>query len=243
MNEKEFKNRGLSIITNFGCAMSCKYCIWRDHRFVKRYTNVMTTDWSKLNKILELFPQDKISVSGGGDPLFNFEKHKNWWRSFFAICKQNNKKIDVHTAELIEDEWFLEYINRYVLHLNWNRFIGGNREIMPQLLALPTKIRLTFVIVPPEYTAISHLHHEAILDILEQSKKIKECQVSFRELYGSERDNCDEFQYKRHLREIDKLIRVINNDNIRLVRQDDYNVYYMQDNNLYTDFMSYDKIC
>jgi len=206
-------------------------------------TTVMSTDWGKLKKILSFFPQDKISVSGGGDPLFNFEKNKNWWKCFFAICHKYDKKIDVHTSKLTEDEWFLKHINRYVLHLNWNRFIGGGRSIMPQLLALPTKIRLTFVAVPPESTATPHLHHEAVLDILEQSRKIEECQVSFRELYGSSREECDEFQYKRYLRELDRLIRVIDNNKIKLVRQNDYNVYYMPDNNLYTDFMGYDKIC
>ena len=42
------KNKGFSIITNFGCNFNCDYCIWKNHPLKNIFTNINNCDWDKL---------------------------------------------------------------------------------------------------------------------------------------------------------------------------------------------------
>lgn len=66
----------LSIITNFGCHGKCPYCIVRENGIKVPKTTLGGLD--NLTKALKETNRDIISISGGGDPLHEYEKHVDW---------------------------------------------------------------------------------------------------------------------------------------------------------------------
>lgn len=106
----EVRNRNISIITDFGCDNNCWYCVWKSHSLSG---NKFNTDWDRLQNFLnEHSYKDKVSVSGGGDPLYRYEKEFDivkWWNKLFSIT---NKKIDVHTRRKLYNIYFWSKINR-----------------------------------------------------------------------------------------------------------------------------------
>lgn len=74
-------NKYLSIITNFGCHYTCPYCIVKENNL-----KIPKTTIKGLHKLLpdiNKYCCDIISVSGGGDPLHNYEENKDWWDVLF----------------------------------------------------------------------------------------------------------------------------------------------------------------
>lgn len=120
MNEKY-----LSIITNFGCHGRCPYCITRENEINVPKTTLFGLD-NLENKIKET-GSAIISISGGGDPLYNYESHIDWYRKLFKICKNANRKIgiansipiEMHTSYMTNESTFPFYdCVRVVYHLN-----------------------------------------------------------------------------------------------------------------------------
>jgi len=224
---------GLSIITNFGCDTGCSYCVWNLHP-LKDFKGPY--DFNKLSRILSFFPQEKISISGGGDPLYKFPDCfqnwglKWWYEKLFEIC---NKKIDIHTSKLISDEIFIKRFNRYVLHVNYKRF----QEYKDRLYDFPIPLRLVCVLMPPfgddrEDVETAFSIKCNIDDMVKFAKEIN-CQLSLRQYYHP-------YHYQTRIEH--KLIEYIEwhsskNSKIRFIEQNDYNVYYMPNNRLYGDFM------
>lgn len=87
----------LSIITNFGCHYKCPECVVRN--------NGLQMSKTKENSCIDGLARAAIqadanwvSVSGGGDPLFNWQKHQIWWRDFFMVCRYCGLKAELHTS-------------------------------------------------------------------------------------------------------------------------------------------------
>lgn len=104
----------LSIITNFGCHWECPYCIVKNN-----YINVPATTISSLDKLKAAVEYEKaeiISVSGGGDPLFEYENHKKYYMRLFRACREMNLPLEMHTS-YIESEFPFGKCHRVVYHL------------------------------------------------------------------------------------------------------------------------------
>lgn len=101
----------LSIITNFGCHYTCPYCIVKENDLRIPYTTV--NGLTKFGKIANRFRW--VSVSGGGDPLYNFEENKAWWKAF-QDCTDNNF-IELHTSYLNVPSEVREDWDRIVYHV------------------------------------------------------------------------------------------------------------------------------
>jgi organic radical activating enzyme len=104
----------LSIITNFGCDEQCPYCIWKGHKFEHVKTTMQGTDWKALEAMIS--SQSRISVSGGGDPLFQLDKNMDWWNRFFKIVQDVGVPVDLHTAKLAPVS-FARNFAKYVWHV------------------------------------------------------------------------------------------------------------------------------
>ena len=63
----------MSIITNFGCHYNCPYCIVKENNLHIPVTTLEGLD--KFDDSLTVNNCNIISISGGGDPLFQYEKH------------------------------------------------------------------------------------------------------------------------------------------------------------------------
>jgi len=208
---KNVLNTGASIITNFGCDVGCIYCIWKQHPLNACYTTIEHTDWNKLRDFIA--PYHKISVSGGGDPFYNYNTNKYW---FDILCGMYNGNIDIHTSKILSNNE-LQRFNKIVIHFNYERF----KTSIKQLKTINNPLRIVFVIT-------KSLTKSQINDIIEETDKIK-CQVSFRELYNNTIDTVEINNYIKS--------RITGLDQIMLVKQGDYNKYFMPDNNVWDRFM------
>ena len=74
----------LSIITNLGCHYTCPYCIVKNNNLKIPKTTLAGLDC--LDKAIENNGCNCISFSGGGDPLFNWREHEDWWAKVLTFC-------------------------------------------------------------------------------------------------------------------------------------------------------------
>ena len=200
----------ISIITNFGCRSNCWYCIWKGHRL----ENVkIDTDWKKLYDFLLFYhSKGKVSVSGGGDCLYKFDKYKFWWESFFNITEKLHMLVDIHTREKFTAGSFWEKINRCVFSSDR---LENDIDYLRCLSKL-TKIRITHL-VTKETT------NEMIQDYLIFKKEIN-CQFTIKELVGHD----DGGRYKKIKEKYPDII---------YLDAGDYNIYYMPDNSTTDTFL------
>ena len=108
------EDRYLSVITNFGCHYTCPYCIVKNNNL-----HIPDTTIEGLNKLeyyIREIGANIVSVSGGGDPLFQYNQHKDWYDKLFEILDRNNCKFELHTSYFIND-FPSEKYHRIVYHL------------------------------------------------------------------------------------------------------------------------------
>ena len=88
--------KALSIITNFGCHFTCPYCIVKNNSIDVPITTIESLD--RLKAAVELVRPYKISISGGGDPLYHYEFHTKYYDKLFNICQELNLPVEMHTS-------------------------------------------------------------------------------------------------------------------------------------------------
>lgn len=212
------KDKYLSIITNFGCHYKCPYCIVK-----KNNLKIPSTTVEGLNNLKKEFDKNKcniISISGGGDPLFNWYKHTDWYDRLFSICEESNIPIEMHTSYTTSSlnalYFHFEKFCRVVYHLN---SITQLREIYRRGNEI---VRVVFV-VTKDFTEN---------DILEISNYVKESseidELSFRQLVDENYET--KFYLHQFLQKEHKI-------KWYYIQQNDYNLYYCE-NKIYTTYKS-----
>ncbi len=202
--------RNISIITNFGCQTNCWYCIWKEHRLRDVQ---LETDWDRLYTFLnEHKHKGKVSVSGGGDCLFNYPIHESWWDKLFRICKKLNVIVDVHSREKFYNKEFWLKVNRCVassdnLHDDIDYF---------NWLINYTKLRITHVVTSKS--------NESVVDEYLNYSYRTGCQFTIKQLVGHD----DNGNYERFKQLYPMLFHLDTGD---------YNIYYMPDNTITDKFL------
>lgn len=201
----------ISVITNFGCRADCWYCIWKGHAL--QYVNE-PTDWYKLEKFLkDNAYKGKVSVSGGGDCLYRFDEHEDWWCNFFDITNSLKMLVDVHSREYFYNPCFWRtYINRCVFSSDYPSVDAGYLSFITSF----TKIRITHLVT-------ADTTFEIIEDYLELQNKLS-CQFTIKELIGFD----DNGMYQKIRKEFPEIYHL---------DAGDYNIYYMPDNSIRTSFL------
>lgn len=85
----------MSVITNFGCHYSCPYCIVKNNNL-----QIPKSTIDGLNSLEEEIKKNQcnwVSISGGGDPLWNLENNIEWYKKFFDITL-GKVKTELHTS-------------------------------------------------------------------------------------------------------------------------------------------------
>lgn len=224
---QKIENRNISIITNFGCRANCWYCIWKGHKL----QNVNPpTDWNKLDQFLEKYKsKGKVSLSGGGDCLYKFSEHLEWWSKFLNLIESKKLKLDIHTREKVDcliPYWskFFKQINRVVFssdHLDIvnkntdNNYGMSDRQYLKWLSDL-TKVRIVHLVT-------KNTSFGMIDDYIEYTKMYG-MQFTIKHLVGY--DDCD--MYDLILEKYPYLFHLDDGD---------YNIYYMPDNTEQTKFL------
>lgn len=202
--------KNISIITNFGCDNNCWYCIWKKHSLNKFR---IKTNWDKLSEFLTKYKdRGKVSISGGGDPLYHYEENKEWWNKLFSITDSLNMKVDVHTRILNVDKEFWKKINRVSLSVDDNYvdfvLIDNVRKY--------TNLRLVHVVT--KYTT-----KEKVKNLIGICEKIN-AQLTLKELVGYNDEG--QFEILKH----DLFFPFF-------LKADDYNIYFMPDNKISSKFI------
>lgn len=209
----------LSIITNFGCHYSCPYCIVKNNNIQVPATTLSGLD--NLETVIKENNINMISLSGGGDPLFEYEKHKQWYKKLFKIAEKMNVGLEMHTS-YIKKAFPVHHFKRIVYHLH---SIKQLNDVWKYSVTSPSIMRVVFVVTKD--MTVGDLYYIAGY-CAAAWPRINE--LSFRQCVGENY----EIQYNLHdilLAEHKKLWWYI--------QQDDYNLYYAENKvyHKYSDFM------
>lgn len=210
----------LSIITNFGCHGKCPYCIVRENGIKVPKTTLGGLD--NLTKALKETNRDIISISGGGDPLHEYEKHVDWYRKLFSIvnnyhvnCATYSIPVEMHTSYMTDESTFPFYdCKRVVYHLNTFEQLKHIHRTVNEI------VRVVYV-VTKDFTL------EQIMNIamfVADSNEIDE--LSFRKLVDKGYEVTDYWQ---------DILRFGHKKLWWYIEQCDYNLYYAE-NKIYTKF-------
>lgn len=206
------KTDNISIITNFGCALDCWYCIWKNHPLHTLKQTMATTDWDKLHQFLfENKSKLKVSISGGGDPLYQYVSNKTWWEKLIHCCNSLGMLIDVHTREKLKDDLFWKTIHRCSFSSDQ---LKDDIEHLFYLCQV-TQVRITHVVTAKTTDSL-------IQDYINFCM-INDCQLTLKELA----------LYNDHQKYI-KLKRLY--PDLFYLDSADYNNYFMPDNKVYSVF-------
>jgi len=201
----------ISVITNFGCRADCWYCIWKGHPLENINEE---TDWEKLEDFLcSNRDKGKVSVSGGGDCLYKYDRYVGWWIKFFEITSHLNMLVDVHTREkFTKQSFWRKHVHRCVFSSD---NLSDDADYLRYLCTL-TKIRITHLVTA-----------NTTFEMIKQYLIFKEefqCQFTIKELVGHD----DNGMYKKIREEFPSVYHL---------DEGDYNIYYMPDNSIRNSFL------
>ena len=202
----------LSVITNFGCHYTCPYCIVKN--------NNLQIPESTLEGIDSLADEIKrnncnwVSLSGGGDPIFDYENHKDWYNKFFDIVNALRVKIELHTSIPNLSNVSYNRFNRVVYHLHSLKQLRSIKRIGNEI------IRVVFVV----------------------TKDFTEDLINKIAVYCYNSDNIDELSFRQmvddHYQATDYCRDYLRSGHQKLwwyIEQNDYNLYYCE-NKVYTEY-------
>lgn len=210
----------LSVITDFGCNKGCPYCIYK--RMTPSTAEPPEDYYERLELAVRNVPGNAFSISGGGDPLHNFEDNHRFWSEVTQLCQKYNKRIDIHTAYLQEMIYALSDLSFIVRKAVIHCFPTSWEDDKSLLLALKecVPIRINFV--------IDHSLDTVATDIEEFCNR-HTIPFSYRQLVEADLHAvCDETFY----RTVGKRTQYG-----RYIEQDDYNIYFSPQGELKLKYM------
>lgn len=208
----------LSVITNFGCHYECPYCIVRENNL-----HIPKTTIKGLNYLKHAIVSNEcnwVSVSGGGDPLHEFENHTDWYAEFFRIVNElGYVKTELHTSYINNPNCICNQFDRVVYHLRKISDIAHINRRFGQI------VRVVFVVTEnfaPELI-------DRIVHAVKLNPNIDE--LSFRQMVDSHYQithYCEDYLRAGHKKEW------------YYIEQSDYNLYYCE-NKVSTQFEDFKK--
>lgn len=208
-------NRYLSIITNFGCHYTCPYCIVKNNGI-----NVPVTTLEGLSGLKHAIIENGVnivSVSGGGDPLFNLKEHLDWWAKLHEILTELDIPLEIHTSYTDRIACW-DICKRIVYHLrNKSQLTEIHRRTTDEI------VRVVFVVTDDMTEAdISY-----IAGFVSSSTEIDE--LSFRQMVKPN------YELSYHLHDF---LKAGHQQDWWYITQCDYNLYYAE-NRVYTKYSDF----
>lgn len=213
----------LSILTNFGCHFGCSYCVYRENGINIPSTHVSTFGWKELEEQLKLHKGELISISGGGDPLYNYDNHQNktFYNILFELLEKYDCTLELHTS-MINQSFPYGKCERVVFHFTMPSQISMLNLLNGKINLIDPIIRVVYV-VQEHYT--NHLIHEIEREVT-LSSYVEE--LSFRQMIGTDgkaQCYCHEYLKKGH------------GIYWYYIEQCDYNEYFVQ-NHMEKEYLS-----
>nr|DAU02866.1 MAG TPA: Molybdenum cofactor biosynthesis protein A barrel, LIGAND BINDING PROTEIN [Caudoviricetes sp.] len=199
----------ISVITNFGCHYTCPYCIVRNNNL-----HIPKSTVEGLNSLEEEIRKNNcnwVSLSGGGDPLWNLEDNIEWYKKFLDITFKKYK-IELHTSMLNVKDAPYAYFDRIVYHLHDLEQLKFIKRSMNEV------IRVVFVV----------------------TENFTEDLINRIAVYCHNSDEIDEFRQMvdNNYQETDYCKDYLKAGHQKLwwyIEQNDYNLYYCE-NKVYTEY-------
>lgn len=206
-------NRILSILTNFGCHWGCRYCVYRENGINIPKTNYRTFGWKQLEEQFQIHRGETVSISGGGDPLYNYGDDNTtiFYGILFDLAKEYDIKLEMHTSMLNQDFPYDKF-ERVVFHLTMPTQLS---LINNSVMKLPEKVRAVFV-VQDYYT--KSLLFKISRFALQDDNVVSE--LSFRQMIN--REGQAEYYLHDFLKEYHGVLW-------HYIEQSDYNDYFVED--------------
>lgn len=203
----------ISVITNFGCHYTCPYCIVRNNNLYIPESTVEGLD--NLEKEIRRNNCNWISLSGGGDPLWNIEENIEWYKKFFEIAAKTHVYKELHTSFPVLPRMISKCFSRIVYHLHdfeQLKMIKRNHD--------EEIVRVVFVV----------------------TKNFTEDLINRIAVYCHNSDEIDELSFRQmvndHYQETDYCKDYLKTGHQKLwwyIEQNDYNLYYCE-NKVYTEY-------
>jgi len=214
----------LSIITNFGCPYSCGFCISSSQNSKNDY-RFKLQDARDIMNLLKSGVYTRLSISGGGDPLFIHNKDISLLYKFII---KNSKKYNIHLSfhtNFKEPHFNIRnLLNRYLTNFvisihreDWSRKFNKWSEDG----YYSKNLRFTYVI------GYNQDDLKIIKEMLHHLPK--DAKLTLKQLDGSVLEDIKDIQ------EIKELIQ--DNPKCIILESGDYNTYYnLKDNKIYNKF-------
>jgi len=206
------QERNFSIVTNFGCAKRCFFCAFANHRLK---WEKQTIDWDYLDWCIGRFTGPKVSVSGGGDPLFELKENFSTLEAIVAICHKHNRQVDLHTNEdLLDKLAMIELLGFHQVVVSTHTISEVRREELTRLLRF-SRARVVVVYVGQSSDWIREwIRFYSFVPKL----TVRECRGVVADFNKIRQTLQDEFPQ------------------VRFLADGDYNYYFMPDNLVYEDY-------
>ena len=202
----------ISVITNFGCHYLCPYCIVKNNNLRIPKSTIKGLDC--LKKEIENNQCNWVSLSGGGDPLWNLENNIEWYKKLFNIVNDTNVKMELHTSLPNIKNAPYSYFDRVVYHLHDFEQLKSIKRIKNEI------VRVVFV-VTKNFTK----------DIIDKIA-----------MYCRDSDSIDELSFRQmvddHYQKTNYFRDYLKQEHQKLwwyIEQCDYNLYYCE-NKVYTEY-------
>jgi pyruvate-formate lyase-activating enzyme len=209
MEKEKIHNKCLSILTNFGCHFSCPYCIIKNCGIDIPKTTV--EGLQGLEKAIVETGITRISISGGGDPFYELEKHTDWWNALFDILDEHDIDLELHTSYLPdtfeEDSMVFYPFSKVVYHCRNIEDLFWIKRVVGQ------KVRVVYVVTE---TATEE-KIDAIATIVKYHPEIDE--LSFRQMVDSG------YQATHYC---ENYLKAGHGEKWYYIEQGDYNLYYVE---------------
>ncbi|MFR2887912.1 MAG: radical SAM protein [Clostridium butyricum] len=203
----------LSILTNFGCHFGCSYCVYRENGINIPKTDYRTFGWGTLEEELKKHKGELVSISGGGDPLYNYDNNKGFYEKLFLLLERYDCRLELHTS--IVDPYFnYKDFEKVVFHFTMPNQITMLDGLANEYMTLPKNVRVVYV-VQEHYS--KHLIDEIVSEV-NSSWWITE--LSFRQMIGKD----GEAKYYLH-----DYLKQGHQKDWYYIEQSDYNEYFVND--------------
>lgn len=214
----------LSIITNFGCPYSCQFCISSSQNSKNDY-KFKLRDARDIRNLLKSVNYSRLSISGGGDPLFIHNKDISLlYRFIIKNSKKYNIHLSFHTNFQYPPHNIRNLLNRYLINFvisihkeDWSRKFNKWSEDG----YYSKNLRFTYVI------GYNQDDLKIIKEMLHHLPK--DAKLTLKQLDETILENIKDIQ------EIKELIK--DNHKCIILESGDYNTYYnLKDNKIYDKF-------
>lgn len=207
----------LSILTNFGCHYTCPYCIVK-----KNGIDIPKTTLAGLDGLDKAIKENDISIvsvsGGGGDPLYNYPEHADWYAKLFQILYENNIPLEMHTS-YTQSLFYFGYLERVCFHISDPLLIPKIRREGAE------KVRIVLVVT--DDMTIDDIKTIALL--VKLNPDIDE--LSFRQRVD------ENYEVSYHLHDF---LKAGHKKDWWYIEQNDYNLYYVE-NEVRTQYKSFKK--